>query len=277
MISFSELIHVHHWQAKKSLGQNFLHSIDQARKIVNKAGIVHGQHIFEIGSGSGVLSKALLERAKCLVSLEIDQQLHQLLKDRYEMAKLHWLLGNALNFDFKQLLKIAACQWHVVSNLPYATATKILFRLLESDQIFSQATLMFQKEVALRLLAKEGNRDYGALTICANYYAEIERIVAVKPANFLPQPKVESLVLQFTLRSKRLYRGKKEKEYLNFVHQIFHYRRKQLQNIIRTEKNFNYSIEQLTNAFEQCSIDLKRRPETLNSKELEEVFDKLES
>ncbi len=273
MISFKELKNTYGFKPKKSLGQNFLHSIDQARKIVKKAGVTPETNAFEIGGGTGVLTRALWEKAAKVVTIEIDRRLFEITSRTLVSNKVTWILADALKFDFSTLKEIDPGQWHALSNLPYSTSVPILLRILKRPDVFSTATLMFQKEVAERLTARPGTSSYGSLTVHANYFADIKYLMNISPSNFLPRPKVSSTVLQFQLKSKRPYSGETEKKYLEFVELIFHYRRKQLGNIIKTEKKLNAYRDTLIQAFEKSCIDLKRRPETLSEKELRTIFE----
>ena len=202
---------------RQKLGQHFLKSQGIAQMIVDSAKITDSDTVLEIGTGKGILTPLLCKNAKKVISIEADKQLYDLANskfDNYSNLKLN--LGDG----FKTMDSFSI----LVSNLPYSKSRKAIEWLIQKN--FSHAILMIQKEFAEKLLT-ESKKERKAITILANYSLKIEKIIKVRKEQFNPPPKVDSIVLRLT-RKKTV-----SAEMIKIVHQLFSYRRKTLQNILK--------------------------------------------
>jgi len=237
--------------AKKSLGQNFLSDPNIARKIVDAVDIHPGDKVLEIGPGRGALTgHALAREPGRYVVLELDDALADALAERH--PELEIIRGNALAHHWKDL----DGGWKIFGNLPYNVASPLIWDIV-SQADFSRAVFMVQLEVAQRLVAKSGGKQYGALSAFVQSHSEGELLFKVPPQVFRPQPKVTSAVVRFFLRPSRpdVETGKRLAATLRICFQM---RRKQLGTILKSN-NFDNS-ESLLRAMD---IDPMQRPETL--------------
>jgi 16S rRNA (adenine1518-N6/adenine1519-N6)-dimethyltransferase len=249
---------------KKSLGQHFLKDKNIVRKIVDIANVQKNEQVWEIGPGKGILTEELLNRNCNLTCFEIDENLYPLLEDRFS-DKIHLIKKDILKVNWKdfftgELIKI-------VSNLPYQITSPFLFRVAKYAQHFSNVVVMIQKEVAQRINAKVGTKDYGILTLKIQYYFTPKYEFTVKSHLFTPPPKVDSAVISLTPRLDKP-EIENEKFFWHIVETAFRNRRKMLRRNLR-EIISKEKIEKLT---ECCPIDLSRRGETLNEKEFIELY-----
>jgi len=222
-------------RAKKSLGQNFLIDKNYQQKIlfavsdVNKSG-----YIVEIGPGQGALSQHLIPIAKHYLAIEKDRDLAALLKTT--LSKPHQVVeGDFLKIPLDFLGQ--SSQWIVVGNLPYNVASQIFIRLLEHRKFFCDLFLMFQKEMALRFVAKPGTKDYGLLTLWATIYTESKILFHLPPTVFRPQPKITSSFVHFKIKPEPLIQSKEETNFWPFVRNLFQHRRKTLASVLKTQRD----------------------------------------
>jgi 16S rRNA (adenine1518-N6/adenine1519-N6)-dimethyltransferase len=274
--------------AKKSLGQNFL--VDQ-NALTKIAELVPGdtELLLEIGPGRGALTELLAQRCEHICLLEKDEALlastrTQLLLQKRE-AKATWA-EDALDFDYSKIWTDTGLSTStplgVAANLPYNVATEILFRLLELRERIPWMVLMFQKEVAKRIAAKPGNRDYGTISVLVQNYYEASEALRLKPESFRPRPKVESSVVYF----ERLDKPQLEftpyewERFRSFIREAFRYRRKTLGNSLNMGK-FGPSIRRgfaspaPRVALERANIDAQLRAETLSLQDFGRLFREL--
>ena len=202
---------------RQKLGQHFLKSQEIAQMIVDSAKITNNDTVLEIGTGKGILTPLLCKNAKKVISVEADKQLYDLANSKFgNYPNLTLNLGNGFkNMDSFSIL---------VSNLPYSKSRHAIEWLIQKN--FSHAILMIQKEFAEKLMT-ESKKERKAITILANYSLKIEEIIKVGKEQFNPPPKVDSVVLRLT-RKKTI-----SAEMIKTVHQLFSYRRKTLQNILK--------------------------------------------
>ncbi len=191
----SELLRLYGQRAKKSFGQHFLTDSGLLGRIVDAASLPDRAHVLEIGPGCGTLTATLLERGHTVTAVELDRDAAAFLREELQPRHptLEVLEEDALEFDLDRLPR--ACRF-VVANLPYNVGTPILFRLLEADR-FERLALMFQKEVARRLVASPGNGEYGAMTLRAGLWGDAKLAMTLKPGAFTPPPSVDSAVVVF--------------------------------------------------------------------------------
>lgn len=203
--SLSETIKRYGLGARKSLGQHFLLDPNLTARIARAAAPLEGVTVIEIGPGPGGLTRALLESdAKRVVAIERDRRCVEALGDlvRAYPDRLMVIEGDALSRDDARL---APEPTKVVANLPYNIATALLLKWLEAPQRYVSLTLMFQKEVAARLVARPGSGDYGRLSVLTQWLCEVRRLFDVTPKAFVPPPKVTSSVVQLVPRAEPLY------------------------------------------------------------------------
>lgn len=261
-------------RAKKGLGQNFLINPEIVNGIVSVADIKPGEPVLEVGPGIGTLTQALGLAGAKVTAVELDQSLLPILDKTLEGAgDVRVIHGDILQVDINELMQ--GQSFKVAANLPYYITTPIIMKLLESKLPIERLVTMVQKEVAERMAAQPGGREYGALSIAVQYYAEVS-IPLIVPANsFIPEPKVESAVVLCKLRDKPPVEVVSEKLFFQVVRAAFSQRRKMLSNCLKT-MGVNSEFVQLW--MQQAGIDGKRRPETLSLQEfamLANVFEQI--
>lgn len=254
----------------KGLGQNFLIDDTVLEDIVQAADISPEDLVIEIGPGVGTLTKLLLKRAKKVCAVELDDKLIPILNEELkEFSNLEIIHGDALKVDFNEIIGDEKSV-KVVANLPYYVTTPIISRLLKGNYNFSSITIMIQKEVAERIAAKPSTKDYGALTLLVQYYSAIEVVRKVGPDAFIPQPKVESMVIKLSkLPAPRVDVADVDLLF-KVIRESFNMRRKTLSNSL---KNLKLDKERLQKAFEDAGIDPRRRGETLSIEEFGRLSD----
>lgn len=249
----------------KGLGQNFLIDGNVVRSIVRDSGITKDDYVLEVGPGFGTLTEELCLNAKKVVSVEIDERLNIVLGQT--MASFdNFVLVNAdiLKADLKKLVRdqFGDNPFKVAANLPYYITTPIISRFLEEDLNVKSMTFMVQKEVADRMLAKPGNKQYGSLTVFINYYSQAELIVRAPKSVFMPQPKVDSAVVKLTMK-KELPPGNK-KLFFDLVHSGFMQRRKNILNSLSANKNFGIDKDRLKYILDKLGLLTNLRAEDLS-------------
>lgn len=260
---------------KKGLGQNFLSSQEILEEIADAAGI-YGANALEIGPGFGVLTNELAKQAKKVVALEIDERLIPILADTLsEYDNVTIINRDIMKTDISDIIKTEfnGERISIAANLPYYITTPIITTVLESRLPIDNFVVMVQKEVALRLGAKPGTKDYGAISVLCQYYTEPEIICTVPAELFVPAPKVDSAVLRMKFREKPAVSVNDENMFFKTVKAAFSQRRKTLLNCLLS--NFTHSRETLTEIMNSVGIDPKRRGETLSLEEFARLADAL--
>lgn len=261
---------------KKGLGQNFLTSADILDEITTAAEIENG--VMEIGAGFGVLTAALAKEAKKVVSIEIDERLLPVLQYTLsDFDNIKIINADILKLDIKSLIQeeFGNERISIAANLPYYITTPIITRLLEAKLPIKNIVVMVQKEVAQRLSAKEGTKDYGAITVLCRYFAKPEIVTNVPASLFVPPPKVDSAVLKLEILDKPAVEATDEKIFFRVVKSAFSQRRKTLLNCLCS--NFPINKTDMSVLLESIGIDPKRRGETLSLNEFAAVSDALNS
>lgn len=242
---------------KKSLGQHFLTDPNILRKIVDAASLSPRDTVLEIGPGRGDLTQHLARAAGAVFAVEFDRRLlPSLQSDLGDLGNVHLVRGDALTFPLHRLPPGTA----VVANLPYNVATAILMRLVEERAHFSRLVLMFQKEVADRITASPGTKDYGSLTLAVRYAMDAEILFKIPPGAFSPPPKVDSAVVRLVPLPAPRVNVRDERFLFSLIRAAFGQRRKTLRNALRSIAD----AEALSAAENACGIDLARRGETLS-------------
>ncbi len=246
------------FRPKKRYGQNFLRDPGIVERILTAARLDAGDRVLEIGPGLGALTDRLLERAGEVEVLEVDRELAERLRQR-QAANLSVHEGDALRLPWDSLLQ--APPYKLVANLPYNISSQVLFKILDHRTLFSLLVLMFQKEVADRLCAAPGSRDYGILSVFCQQWFDIRRVVLVPPGAFFPPPKVTSAVLLFAPLPTARVHVADEALFRRVVKGAFAQRRKTLRN---TLTGSGFAPEQVAAALLAADIDPGRRGETLD-------------
>ncbi len=264
----------YNFRLKKSLGQNFLHDRAVLDAIV-EAAAPEGGGVLEIGPGFGVLTEALSETAEKVVAIEIDEQLLPVLSETlapYPNASV--VHGDVLKLNLPALLeeKFGDMPVSVAANLPYYITTPILLALLTQKLPFRRIVVMMQKEVADRIMAKEGGKDYGALTVAVQYRCAVSRVCRVPASSFIPPPKVDSEVLCLSLRDVPPAVPKNEDYFFSLVRAVFAQRRKTLVNGLSNAGKFG-SKEKIAAAVAQMELSPTVRGETLSIPQLVTLSD----
>lgn len=272
----TELLKKYGFSFKKSLGQNFLIDPNILKGIVMHAGIDHQSMVIEIGPGMGSLTEQLAKTAQNVLAFEIDQRLVPILAESlaaYQNVEI--INEDFLKVDLQKTLGdrgYANQPFHVVANLPYYITTPIIMKIISSGLPFETITVMMQKEVADRIGATPGTKDYGSLSIALQYYTEAEVVMTVPKTVFIPQPNVDSAILKLTRRKVKELQLKDENLFFHVVKASFAQRRKTLANNLGNfAKSIGMSKEDLRIICEKVNIDAKRRGETLSPKEYEEL------
>jgi len=251
-------------QPNKQLGQNFLIDANIVRKIEAAVEAVPGDKIIEVGAGAGALTLALARPGIELTVLEIDKGLVRLLKDilpqRPEVKISH---KDVLEVNWRQFLGEAAPggKNKLVSNLPYNISGPFMYNLFKESFPFERAVLMFQKEVAMRLLANPGDSDYGSLSVLCRYYTEGRTLFNVSKNVFWPRPKVGSAVILLRPRKRTLTTGE-EAVFWKLVQGVFRQRRKTILNGLLSI--YSCSRDEATLLLNEANIDTLSRPEELS-------------
>lgn len=253
------------------LGQNFLIDNNIANKIIDLADLNKNENVIEIGPGRGILTERILDKVDQLTAIEIDDRLVDELKTRFskevEEKRLILINNDALKADWHQF----KTPFTVVSNLPYQISSPILFLLQELGEKVGRMILMLQMEVANRLAANPGTKEYGAITVFLQNDFEITKLFKVSPFVFSPRPEVESVVLSLVRREKPLIDISDKVFFKRVVKGSFGTRRKTLKNALKIAELL--SPQEKSKPIDNIAgIDLKRRGETLSLKEFSLLY-----
>ncbi|MFR6151296.1 MAG: 16S rRNA (adenine(1518)-N(6)/adenine(1519)-N(6))-dimethyltransferase RsmA [Peptoniphilus sp.] len=261
----SEILSKYGFRFTKSLGQNFLIDGNIVRKIADAAEISEDDNILEIGPGVGTMTEELALRAKKVVAVEIDEKLRELHKETLDIENVKVIYGDFLELDLEKIVEeeFGDEGFKVVANLPYYVTTPIIEKLLLSKVNLISITVMVQKEVAKRLAAQPGNKDYGSLSVFINYYTDCKYKFQVPSSVFMPKPNVDSAVVNLKMKE----REDLDTDFLfKIVRAAFTTRRKTLLNSF-SNSGLPYSKDDIKRVLELSGIDAGRRAETLSLEE----------
>ncbi|MGC5326788.1 16S rRNA (adenine(1518)-N(6)/adenine(1519)-N(6))-dimethyltransferase RsmA [Brevibacillus sp. SYSU BS000544] len=256
---------------KKSLGQNFLVDTNILHNIVGAAELTKEKAVIEIGPGIGALTEQLCRAAGKVMAIEIDQRLLPILQDTlspYDNVEV--VHGDVLKLHLSELIKEKLDgyqQISVVANLPYYVTSPILMKLLEEQLPLQHIVVMIQKEVADRIAAKPGTKDYGSLSVAAQFYAHAEIAMIVPASVFVPKPNVDSAVLKLSIREQPAVHVENEELFFRVVRASFGQRRKTLLNNLTSNLVSKDQKDIVLKALEATGIDPSRRGETLSIEE----------
>ena len=251
----------------KKLGQNFLIKRGIVDEIVHAAELTPGEPVLEVGPGIGTLTQGLAQSGADVTAIELDRRLLEVLDTTlasYDNVRI--VHGDVLKLDVATIMNHKP--FKVIANLPYYITTPIIMSLLESKLPIERLVVMVQKEVALRMVAKPGTKDYGALSVAVQYYTEPDIVLDVPPKSFLPAPAVTSSVIRCVLRDKPPVDVIDEKLFFRVVKAGFAQRRKTFSNTMKTTGLTRDRIEEL---LAKANIDGHRRGETFTLQEFADV------
>ena len=269
----------HGFQFKKGFGQNFLTNEEVLFSICRAACPTGEEGVLEIGPGFGTLTAALAQVAKKVVSVEVDNRLFPVLRETLAgFQNIKIIEGDILRVDLPALLseEFGGEEVSVAANLPYYITTPILMRLLEEKLPVKNIVVMVQKEVAERMTALPGGKEYGALSVAVRYYAEPKIAEWVPKEDFVPVPKVDSAVVALRLLDSPRVEGVDEKRFFRMIKGVFAQRRKTLVNGL---KNSGFagdkSKEEIEEILLSCGLDKNVRGETLSIETFAQIMKKL--
>lgn len=261
-----EVIQKYEFAFQKKFGQNFLIDTHVLDKIIRAAGVTKEDMVLEIGPGIGTMTQCLAEAAGRVVAVEIDSNLIPILKDTLkDYDNITVINEDILKVDIKKLAEEynGGRPIKVVANLPYYITTPIIMGLFESEVPIDNITVMVQKEVADRMQTGPGSKDYGALSLAVQYYAEPYIVANVPPNCFIPRPNVGSAVIRLTRHQKPPVEVKDSGLMFRLIRASFNQRRKTLQNGLNNSSELHYSKEQIARAIESLGVSATVRGEAL--------------
>ena len=261
-----EVIQKYEFAFQKKFGQNFLIDTHVLDKIIRAAGVTKEDMVLEIGPGIGTMTQCLAEAAGRVVAVEIDSNLIPILKDTLkDYDNITVINEDILKVDIKKLAEEynGGRPSKVVANLPYYITTPIIMGLFESEVPIDNITVMVQKEVADRMQTGPGSKDYGALSLAVQYYAEPYIVANVPPNCFIPRPNVGSAVIRLTRHQKPPVEVKDSGLMFRLIRASFNQRRKTLQNGLNNSSELHYSKEQIARAIESLGVPATVRGEAL--------------
>lgn len=260
----------------KKFGQNFLIDTHVLEKIVSAADVTKDDFVLEIGPGIGTMTQYLAEAARQVVAVEIDAKLIPILEDTLSSYDNVMVIhDDILKVDINALAEKynGGQPIKVVANLPYYITTPIIMSLFESGVPIETITVMVQKEVAERMQTGPGSKDYGALSLAVQYYAQPYLAANVPPNCFMPRPNVGSAVIRLTRHEKPPVDVKDSKLMFALIRASFNQRRKTLLNGLSNSAELSYSKEQIANAIEQANLSPTVRGETLTLEQFAKLAD----
>jgi len=260
----------------KRMGQNFLIDNNIITKIIQGAQVEEG-YVVEIGPGMGSLTVGLAQVAKKVIAVELDKKLLPVLEEttgKYPNVEI--INGDALKVNFDEIMEERGIQgpYNIVANLPYYITTPIIMNLLESGFNVNKLVFMIQKEVAARMIARPGTKDYGALTLGVQYYTEVSQIAKIPPTVFIPKPEVDSAVVKLVRRQEPQVNVKNERFLFKIIKAGFGKRRKTLLNSL-SNSELDLSREVIIEACSLSQIDPQKRMEQLSIQEIAILADQL--
>ena len=267
-------------KANKSLGQNFLIDEFVINNIIESAQIGKEDLVIEIGPGLGTLTKYLLEKKKKVICIELDKKMITILEDRFSLYNNLQIINNdVLKVDLNSMIleekrKTQIKNVKIVANLPYYITTPIIMKLLESKLDIQSITVMIQKEVADRLIAKPGDKQTGAITYTVYYYCEGEKVLEVPHTSFIPEPEVTSEVIKLNIRKEPIIKNIDEITLFKIIKAAFMQRRKTLLNSLTNAHIFK-DKEEGTIVLNNCGLLENTRAENLTLQDFAKITNEI--
>ena len=270
MISPKQALKILGRRPTKGLGQHFLIHQATAEKIAGAINPRPGDVVVEIGAGLGALTLPLSRSGALVIAVEIDAELAKFLRKEFEKRN-----GKGVKIECMDILGLDLIGLHeqfqrkmkIIGNLPYNISSPVLFKLMEAADYLKEAVLMLQDEVAERVLAGPGNKDYGILSVMVAYHSECRRVMRVKASQFHPPPKVDSQVVSLSFRDRPLTPQVEASWLLQTVKAAFSHRRKTVRNSLLASKLGNLTSDLVNGVLQEASIEGSRRPESLTLEE----------
>lgn len=273
-----EVLQKYNFSFQKKFGQNFLIDTHVLDKIIQSANITEDDMVLEIGPGIGTMTQYLAQAAGKVIAVEIDKNLIPILEDTlsgYDNVRV--INEDVLKLDLKKLAdeENNGKPVKVVANLPYYITTPIIMGLFENEVPVESITVMVQKEVADRMQTGPGNKDYGALSLAVQYYADPYIVANVPPNCFMPRPKVGSAVIRLTCHLEKPVQVQDEKLMFNIIRASFNQRRKTLANGLKNAATLDFTKEEVEAAIDALGKGASVRGETLTLEEFARLSDLL--
>jgi 16S rRNA (adenine1518-N6/adenine1519-N6)-dimethyltransferase len=259
--------------SKPKLGQNFLRDTQAIERIAGALGDLNGETVIEIGPGRGAITRALASRAKQVIAIELDRELAAALRAEFPADRVNVVEADVLEFDFAAAAAQAGKRLPVVGNLPYYITSPILLKLAASHASLDRAVLMVQRELADRIVARPGSRDFGVLSVTVQMYGPAEAWFTLPPAAFSPPPEVHSTVFRWRFAPRFDELGVEEAGFLRFVRGAFAQKRKTLANNLRAA---GYAPNAIQGALSGVSVPGLARAEALSVGEMARIWIELD-
>lgn len=269
-----EIISHFNFRFNKSFGQNFLINEEILKQTVESMNLNQNNCVIEIGAGIGTLTQEMAKNCKRVVAIEIDDKLIPVLEETLgDYSNVKIIHKDVLKVDFKNLIQEEGLENVKISaNLPYYLTTPIITKIFNEKPGIENLTLMIQKEVGERIMAAPNTDGYGVISTLVQYYADVEMVCSVPPSSFIPQPRVDSVVINISIRKEPRVKVLDEALFFRIIKTSFSMRRKTLWNVL---KQTGLGEDKLTKAFEASGIDPKRRGETLSLEEFGRLSDEV--
>lgn len=264
-MNLKDTLQKHNFKFKKKFGQNFITDSNLLQKIVDAGDVGPDDVVIEVGPGAATLTKALAQRAKAVIAIEIDRDLVPVIEETMTGFDNFYLVqGDALQIDLDAVIQEKLGAPHrckVIANLPYYITTPLVMYFLEQGFSIDRIVIMVQKEVAERFTAQPGKKEYGAITVSLHYYGNVRYAFTVPRHMFIPQPDVDSAVVDIQPWTQKPLQADNEQLFHQVVKAAFGQRRKTLNNALKTLNMDNTLMQQ---ALQEVEIDGTRRGETLS-------------
>ncbi len=268
------ILREHEVRLRKGWGQNLLKDEGVLKKIIQAAELDKNDLVLEIGAGTGILTEKLAEAAFKVIAVELDEKLSDILRERLaSFDNVVIVRDDILKVDLGEVLKTFNFQLSTfnslkaVGNLPYYLTTPIIFHLLKQKSLLDLLLIMVQREVAERLAAAPGGKDYGVLTLACQYHAEVEVVAQVGRESFFPPPGVDSALVRLRLLKEPRVKVKDEKLLFSLIKSSFGQRRKTLGKALLSNRYLSLERKELQRALGEAGIEGRRRGETLSLEE----------
>jgi len=255
--------------SKPKLGQNFLRDAQAIERIANALGDLAGETVIEIGPGRGAITRAIAARAERVVAIELDGELAEYLRCEFPAGRVRVVQADVLEFDFAAAAAEAGKRLPVAGNLPYYITSPILLKLAASHAALDRAVLMVQQELADRIVARPGSRDYGVLSVTVQMFGPVEPLFTLPPGAFSPPPDVHSTVFRWRFAPRFGELGVDEAGFLRFVRGAFAQKRKTLANNLRAAGHAPAAIQE---SLTRAEVPPQARAEALSLEELARLW-----